>query len=265
MEKIFHKINNYFSSSWRLAVLDINKGRWLVKSNTLSICYLKAENANGRHILMQPSAEIEPYYILADDLNSDILKAYHMKSDNSWRPGRMVVKTSPGNYQVWIHSNRKLSLNEKKYWLKRLKSDPGAGPKNRWGRCPGFRNRKDKYRTDSDLYPLAKLIWVDWAQKVDIPILSLNTKKHQPVKKYHLTRNEKYKHSICRHNYERGNESITDFSYALALARRGETAEFIESKIFSERQNWDNHIGEKRIRDYLKRTVKKAIDIIKAS
>jgi len=54
----------------------------------------------------------------------------------------MVVETSSGNYQVWIHSDRPLSLDEKRYWLKRLHNDPGADRNNRWGRYPGFRNRK---------------------------------------------------------------------------------------------------------------------------
>jgi len=81
----------------------------------------------------------------------------------------MVVETSPYNYQVWILSNRFLSIAEKRYWLKKLCNDPGAGPNNRWGRCPGFRNRKQKHKDSKGGYPLAKLIWVDWKNKALIP------------------------------------------------------------------------------------------------
>ena len=50
-----------------MAVLDINKGRWIV--NHLHVNYLKAQNANGRHILMKPTEDAEPYFLLADDLD----------------------------------------------------------------------------------------------------------------------------------------------------------------------------------------------------
>ena len=43
----------------------------------------------------------------------------------------MVVETSPGNFQVWIHSSRFMQLPEKRHWLVRMRSDPGADPKNR--------------------------------------------------------------------------------------------------------------------------------------
>jgi hypothetical protein len=262
LEKIFYKLNNYFSNNWRLAVLDINAGRWTVNVDLSSIAYLKAENANGRHILMQPVNE--EYYMLADDLNFRLLQQHHKNCDGSWKTGRMIIETSPDNYQVWIRSSRPLSLDEKSFWLKRMHSDPGASPLNRWGRMPGFRNRKEKYRSNRNFYPLAKLIWVDWKYKASVPRpyckKTTNTSAHLKIKTFAQKQIE-----ICRKDYEKGNESITDFSYALALARRGYDARIIESRIISERQNWDNHMGDKRIRDYLNRTITKAMNIITAS
>lgn len=265
LEKIIYKIDKFFSGNWRLAVLDLSKGRWFVHTNPSTISYLKAENAKGRHILIQPSPDIEPFYLIADDLNRELLKKQHMEPDNSWKPGRMVVETSPDNYQVWIHSYRKISVDEKKYWLKKLKSDPSASPGGRWGRCPGFRNRKEKYQTSSGHFPLAKLIWVDWAKKAHIPAMKIEKEKHRPGKSISPVYRSAAFHSLCRSHYEKGNESVTDFSYALALARRGAPAEYIENQIRLERQVWLHHIGDKRINDYLKRTVKKAIEIIKNS
>ncbi len=243
----------------------MNKGRWFVKTNTRNLPYLKAENANGRHILIQPNPNIEPYYMLADDICPDLLQKHHMKSDRTWKPGRMIVETSPYNYQVWIHSDRKLSIDEKIHWLNKLKSDPSATPKHRWGRCPGFRNRKEKYETPSGYFPLSKLIWCDWVKKVDIPSVNIHIKNKRVVKHLDHIHHPVSQNTLSRSDYYKGNESITDFSYALALARRGEDVDSIKNKILMERQNWDNHIGHKRINDYLKRTVEKAIKIVKNS
>lgn len=256
MKKIFYKINNFFSGNWRLAVLDLKAGRWTIRADPSKVAYLKAENANGKHILLQP--ENESCYMLADDLPMETLKRHHTGIDGVWRPGRMVVETSPGNYQVWIRSSRPLSYEKKRYWLKRMHSDPGAAPKNRWGRMPGFRNRKEKYKTGFDLYPLSRLIWVDWAKPAVIPMTTNGLFQNNNTQCQTAS-------PICRRDYDKGNESVTDFSYALALARRGCDEAYIIDRILEERQNWGNHQGGKRRQDYLSRTVEKAIKIIAAS
>jgi hypothetical protein len=169
MQQVFQKLDRYFPSGRRLAVLDMQKGRWIVEPAAGVIAYLKAENARGRHILIQP--EDPSHYLLADDLSWDLILRSHRRTDGAWKPGRMVVETSPRNFQVWIHSHNPLTLDEKRYWLKRLGSDPGADPNNRWGRCPGFRNCKDKHRNEQGRYPLSRLIWIDWARRAQIPAI----------------------------------------------------------------------------------------------
>lgn len=237
-------------------MLDLKVGRWTVGPDLSKVAYLKAENANGKHILLQP--ENESCFMLVDDLSMETLKRHHTKNNGTWRPGRMVVETSPGNFQVWIRSCRPLSYKEKRYWLKRMHSDPGAAPKNRWGRMPGFRNRKEKYKMGLNHYPLSKLIWVDWADQAAIPVAENDVLKENNIQ-YPKTA------QICRRDYEKGNDSVTDFSYALALVRRGYGEQDIIDRILRERQSWDNHAGAKRRQNYLKRTVKKAIKIIAAS
>ena len=176
MEKIFRKLSYFFVKKWKVAVLDIDRGLWCVEPNPKSIKYLKAENAQGRHILMQPMPEIAHYYLLIDDINWSIIKHHHCNPDGTWKRGRMIVETSPGNYQVWIHSSNAMTIDNKRYWLKLLCSDPGADPNNRWGRCPGFRNRKAKHRSSEGGYPLAKLIWVDWKYQVTVPQIKSDQK-----------------------------------------------------------------------------------------
>jgi len=260
VEKIFEKLARYFQNHWRLAVLDMEKGRWIVAPAIQNIGYLRAENANGRHILMQPA---EPScYLLADDLSWSEISRRHHRRDGTWKPGRMVVETSPQNYQVWIHSRRPLSLTEKRYWLKRLISDPGADPNNRWGRCPGFRNRKDIHRNAYGHYPLSKLVWLDWVGEARIPqtALELNSKSfsRQPDRGGVC----RFKKEIRRSEYDRGNESATDFSYALALVRRGYAEDQIRHRLLSERKCWEHHQGNKRKDHYLRRTIQRAKAIV---
>ena len=222
MEKLFYKLQRFFKGHYHLAVLDMNAGmRWTVKPESSHIAYLKAANAKGKHILIQPIAQA--CYLMADDITAQWLHLHHRFDNGNWRPGRMVVETSPGNYQVWIHAQKSLGLDEKRYWLKKMNSDPGADPYNRWGRCPGFRNRKQKYCDISGKYPLAKLIWIDWNRQAHIPMINLATEvtKTSPLSPLPLEGGVCHAFKIHRHHYNRGNESATDFAYALALFRRG--------------------------------------------
>jgi RepB DNA-primase N-terminal domain/RepB DNA-primase C-terminal helical domain len=261
MRKIFVKLADYFGSAWRLAVLDMTKGRWIVDPAPSRIGYLKAENANGRHILMQPVDESR--YLLADDLCWERICRQHRHADRSWKPGRMVVETSPRNYQVWIRSQRPLSLDEKRYWFKTMGSDPGADPNNRWGRCPGFRNRKDKYSSESGRYPLARLIWIDWTSQAQVPHIIAEVPTSDEILSHPPPRGSVCRmKKICRSDYDRGGESETDFAYVLALARRGHEENEIRSRLLSERTSWGNHAGHRRIDLYLDRTVRNAKAII---
>lgn len=267
MKNILRKIGDYFGSAWRLAVLDMNKGRWIVDPAPSRIGYLKAQNANGRHILMQPLDDAR--YLLADDLCWERICRQHRHACGIWKPGRMVVETSPHNYQVWIRSQRQLSLTEKRFWLKRLGSDPGADPNNRWGRCPGFRNRKDKHRNACGQYPLSRLIWIDWTGEAHIPKISHATLQ-APACKEPFPHQPPWggvcrKREICRSDYDRGNDSATDFAYALALARRGHGEDDIRARILSERTGWGNHRTSRRINLYMDRTIKRAKAIIEKS
>jgi len=273
MKSVFKKLNQYFCVKWQLAVLDLDSGKWIIAPLNKNIPYLKAENASGRHILLQPIPSIAPYYLMIDDLSKATIRRHHKYSNGTWKPGRMAVETSTDNYQVWIHSKRPLSLDEKRFWLKKLCNDPGADPNNRWGRCPGFRNRKQKYRTSANRYPLSKLIWIDWKYKADIPqfkshrtvIKNMNNNAMDSLSPQPLVGGVCHHKSISRLLYEKFDESKTDFSYALALARRGYSQSDIENRLLSERTNWENHKGRRRKKAYILRTIEKTTDIIQHS
>ena len=121
--------------------------------------------------------------------------------------------------------------------------------------------KKEKHKTDSGQYPLAKLIWVDWKNQADIPEIKLvsHPKKafsHQP--RGGVCHNE----NITRSFYNKGNESATDFAYALALYRRGFTRTEVYNRIIQERQDWANHACARKRKQYLTRTLLKVEEII---
>jgi len=261
MESIFRKISRYFQSFWILGILDPQKGLWTLEPQESNIAYLRAQNARGRHIFMKP-LRLE-HYLLADDITGEMLRRHHQLPDGRWKPARMVVETSTKNFQVWIHSDRPLTLDEKSLWLQKLGSDPAAHPHNRWGRCPGFRNNKDKYRSPAGLYPLARLIWVDWNAKAHIPAIDSPTQSNisHPPQRASVCR----KASPSRNHFLRDDESSTDFAYALSLARSGCSDDGIRERILSERTNWDNHSGQTRILRYLERTIRKARSLVEST
>jgi antirestriction protein ArdC len=233
---------------------------WKVKSGDNCLGYLKAMNARGNHIFVRPSFEKEPHFMMCDDLSRQDLDIHH-KVKGQWKPGRMVVETSPENYQVWIRTDRELTTDEKKYWLERLNSDPGASPLHRWGRCPGFRNRKEKHLTESG-YPLAKLVWVDWQSKTPVPEVKIEPPEKELNFASYPTRTKDERGLPSRADFQKSGQSETDFAYAMALLRRGLDRQEVKQRILAERNEWDNHKGEKKLQHYLETTVANAEKII---
>jgi hypothetical protein len=260
MQRIFNKLERYFGS-WIVGIMNPDKGLWSVAPSCNQIGYLKAMNARGYHIFMKP--EDERRFLLLDDIPENRLK--RQKEHDRFKPGRLVVETSPGNFQIWIKAGRNMSNPEKRYWIRYFNADSACDPNFRWGRCPGFRNRKDKYEHDGQ-YPLSRLIWVDWKYIAKLPKVDIAKEEKAPPKVLVRIKRENRKMTtpIKRSDYDRGGESETDFSYALALLRRGFDIDEIKDRLLSERGDWTHHKGEKRQAAYLERTVKRALEIINA-
>ena len=260
MDRIFKKLERYFGA-WMIGIMNPDRGLWSVEPSKDRVGYLKAVNAKGCHIFMKP--ENEDRFLLLDDIADNRLK--FQKYHDRYRSGRLVVETSPRNFQVWIKSDRKISNPEKRYWINFFNSDPACDPNQRWGRCPGFRNRKGKYEKDGQ-YPLSRLIWVDWKDIAKIPKVAIPKAEKTPPKTLARIKsvNRKMTTPIKRSDYDRGGESETDFSYVLALLRRGFDIDEIKGRLLSERSNWTHHKGEKRQAAYLERTVRRALEIINA-
>jgi len=129
-----------------------NTGKIVVQSGKYATwSNYKRNNKAGHNIFIRPALEREPEYLLLDDLKSA------QAEQHKQRPGRMIVETSPGNYQIWVHFETALTNDQKLYLIRQAGADAGATPNRRWGRAPGFLNRKLKYNINGR-FPWVNLI-----------------------------------------------------------------------------------------------------------
>ena len=117
--------------------------------------YLKHRNAHEAHIFLRPTGESA--YTLLDDLSSD---AESSMCNEGFTPAA-VIETSPGNFQAWLRHaqplGKELGTLAAKMLAARFSADPSAADWRRFGRAPGFTNRKLKYRERNGLFPFARL------------------------------------------------------------------------------------------------------------
>ena len=120
------------------------------------IPYLKYRNANGAHIYLRPTGE--SCYTLMDDLTQAVLPGLMARG---FAPAA-VIETSPGSFQTWLRHAQPLSKElgtlAAKTLAEQFGADPSAADWRRFGRAPGFTNRKPQHRNAQGLYPFARLI-----------------------------------------------------------------------------------------------------------
>jgi len=118
--------------------------------------YLKYRNTNGAHIYTRPTGE-SPYTLL-DDLSPDTLE----RLDGEGYTPAAVIETSPGSFQAWLRHSQPLSKElgtlAAKTLAEQFGADRSAADWRRFGRIPGFTNRKPRHRDAQGLYPFARLI-----------------------------------------------------------------------------------------------------------
>ena len=257
------KLKKYFKC-FEYGIFTEGKGVGIVQAKGKTGYFLKKMNQQGKHIFIRPRLEQEPYYLLIDDIDEQQLNEDH-KIDGCWNPGRMVVETSPENYQVWVHNNRAMDDTEKGYWLDKFQSDPGATSARRWGRCPGYRNVKVKYKRSNGCYPEAKLIWWDDQSlerlpSIDVKVLVKDIFRRGMDSHHRVSMKQSLDGDINRAMYDRGYDYRTDYAYILALLTRGYGDEAIKQRIHTERTEWGNYKGSKEV--YLQRSIRKAHEFL---
>lgn len=282
-ELVFNKIHKYFGNFvFRLYDPAANGGKggaWELPGQASTLPHLRAQNARGRHVWLRP--EDEARFMLHDDANLDDLRRFHgavLEGDRivGAKPGRLIVETSPGNFQVWVKSRRPLTVAEKTGWLRLLGSDPGAAPRNRSGRAPGFRNRWPRHDDGQGNFPLARLVWVQWAA-VDVPPPAQPTDTSAwsapassgmasragstgSTGRVSLDRMPRRSDYVCGRGRDQS-QSSTDFRFALALLRRGVPPEEVQRRLLDEREDWGSHTDPD---SYVETTVNNAQHLIAA-
>ena len=216
----------------------------IAKASDMQFCLDK--NNAGCCVYVQPAYDVEDRFILFDDFNAEKATAW------AKRPGTLVIKTSPGCFQVWRKLDRPMNNDEKKEYLRRENADVAAHPEHRWGRCPGFRNKKARHAPN---FPIARLTSVSEGLANLAIAEPTRYPKPEPARAYRPANVNNYP---TRNDYEKGNESITDFCYTMALLRRGASDDVITSRILTERQNWTNKPCDNQQIDYIKRTINNA-------
>jgi hypothetical protein len=118
--------------------------------------YLKYRNAHGAHIYIRPTGESA--YTLLDDLTPATLTRL---AAEGYTPAA-VVETSPGSFQAWLRHAQPLSKEfgtlAAKTLAEQFGADTSAADWRRFGRAPGFTNRKPQHRNAQGLYPFARLV-----------------------------------------------------------------------------------------------------------
>jgi hypothetical protein len=242
---------------------------------------LWARNKKGCHAYVRPGPVMEPHFLLVDDVNRERLAAQHGfvldAPVATAKPGRMIVETSPGNHQVWIRSRRPLEDVEKSLWLSTLGSDPGAAPRGRWGRLPGFLNVKPKHQRPDGSFPMSRLLWLQ-ADPVDLPMHPdmpcADAENATRARVYILRKKEEEKRTgnltlarraePRREDFERADASAQDFAWCLSLMRFGLSDADVAARLREAREavGWAGHHDQA---DYIERTVRRAREVAHAA
>lgn len=247
---------------------------WDTDALVRSIPWLRSQNREGRNIYIRPKGEHD--LSLVDDLSREAVAL--MKRDG-FTPAA-IVETSPGNFQAWLKHPERLSKEvgtaAARTLSERFGGDSKAADWRHFGRLAGFTNRKDKYRNqETGLHPFVKLIEANGAvypeadrfltevrqsleqdqqerqrQRVTVPVAA-----NRPYQETSLKSIEAFR-SDPRYG---GDGTRVDLAYGIYALSRGASASQVQAAIRS--RDLSHKGGESRQRDYVERTVKKALEM----
>lgn len=128
---------------------------WDAPTLLRSVSWLRHQNAMGRHIFIRPHGEHR--LSLIDDL---VPPKVSQLSKDGFQPAA-VVRTSPGNYQVWLKHpeplSREVGTAVAKLLAQRFGGDPSSADWRHFGRLSGFTNRKPRHAREDGSFPFVVL------------------------------------------------------------------------------------------------------------
>lgn len=205
--------------------------------------WLWARNHAGANIWSRPADPDHPL-IMLDDLLVERARAICRK----YRAA--VVETSPENAQVWIACGRLLSREERQDVARSLcrlvGSDPGAISEPRWGRLPGYPQRKPGKGGWTNLISISEASLLD-----PTPHLAAASLPPPPRE-----RGGGGALALARPTSRRAgaDESVREFAFACHALRRGMRLDEVEALI----QAHVAATGRKKSAGYAARTVARA-------
>ena len=163
MDKTEHTIRQLLAAlhapGYDIGVLT-DAGMYRVEAATASrvlrmLPFLKYRNAHGAHIYLRPTGE--SCYTLQDDLTAAALSRLTVEG---YAPAA-IIETSPGSFQAWLRHTqpfpKELGTLAAKTLAEHFGADRSAADWRRFGRAPGFTNRKPQHRNPQGFYPFAHL------------------------------------------------------------------------------------------------------------
>ena len=231
--------------------------------------FLKHRNANGAHIYIRPTGE-SPYTLL-DDLTAANLASLEPQG---YAPAA-VVETSPGSFQAWLRHAQPLSKElgtiAAKMLAEQFGADRGAADWRRFGRAPGFTNRKPQHRNQQGLYPFAHLRssngtvfpeanalrarWLTLQQEAEAERAAVRLSfVARPFSRYAAPVTlSRFRSSL---NYE-GRPAAADMAFCIAAVAQGWTESDIAAALSRDYLSRDT--SKPRQAAYIRRTVSKAV------
>jgi hypothetical protein len=150
------------AKAFEIGLFDPNAARgamlprlWDLDTLLRSVSWLRLKNAQGRNIYIRPAGEHN--LSLIDDASIQVIE--HLKSEG-FAPA-VVLETSPGNFQAWLHHGqilpKRLSTFAARLLASRFGGDLASADWRHYGRLAGFTNRKDIYRKADGTFPYVRL------------------------------------------------------------------------------------------------------------
>src|SRR5580700_8959583 len=150
------------AKAFEIGLFDPNAARgamlprlWNLDTLLRSVSWWRLKNAQGRNIYIRPAGEHN--LSLIDDASIQVIE--HLKSEG-FAPA-VVLETSPGNFQAWLHHGqilpKRLSTFAARLLASRFGGDLASADWRHYGRLAGFTNRKDKHRSTDGTFPYVRL------------------------------------------------------------------------------------------------------------
>lgn len=246
---------------------------WEASDVLRSVLWMKSKNAEGAAVFLRPAGEHG--FSLIDDIKPGGLVRLRTEG---FQPC-LVVETSRENYQVWLNHGRVLPKETSSAVARALAEKFGGDLRSadwrHFGRLAGFTNQKEKHRMPSGLFPFVRIVeshpfpYAQAGRFVGEVEQAMETKAVAVARSLAAMRLRDGSgevavktisdfHADARYG---GDLNRADLAYTIYALGRGVGEADIRGALTA--RDLSKKGGPRRIEDYVKRTIAKAIEHIK--